>query len=224
MRFALPPRGSLTPNDAVDPLKFYYLPLLGRVFSARLELGLELFDGRFARLLEVGYGSGLLLPTLARMADVVDGLDLVSDPELVRRELGRLGTSVGELARGSVCAMPFAAERYDGVMAFSIFEHLGREELELALAEVARVLRPRGHLIVGCPAVHRAMNLAFAAIGFPGIEEHHLSGIEDVLRAAVPYFEVEKVATLPFFVPLGWALYSAVLLRKRTEGMPEEHA
>ena len=42
--------------------------------------------------------------------------------------------------------------------------------------------RPGGRLLVGCPAVHPLMNAAFAAIGFPGIDEHHFSGIADVAR------------------------------------------
>jgi hypothetical protein len=59
------------------------------------------------------------------------------------------------------------------------------------------------------------MNLAFAAIGFRGIEHHHFSSIHDVLSAARPHFTVARRATWPRAVPLGWAPYNAVLLRRR---------
>ena len=63
------------------------------------------------------------------------------------------------------------------------------------------------------------MNAAFAAIGFSGIEHHHFSSVVDVLTAAKPHFDLERRATLPrpldWLVPLGWAPYTAVLLRKR---------
>src|SRR5437660_751835 len=100
-RFSPPPRGSLRPNNDVDPLKYYYAPIVGRIFTARINVGLRLLDGgaRFRRLLEVGYGSGLLLPTLAGIAERVDGVDLESDPVDVRASLTRLGASVGELQR-----------------------------------------------------------------------------------------------------------------------------
>lgn len=216
IRLQLPPRGSIAPNNDVDPLKYYYVPLVGRVFTARINTGLALLDGRrFRTLLEIGFGSGLLLPTLARMADRVDGVDLASDPEVVRGELLRLGTTVGDLRRGDACALPFTDGAYDAVVAFSIFEHLKSAELSRALIEAHRVLAPGGELLVGCPAVHKGMNLAFAAIGFRGIDDHHFSSIHDVLGAARGLFTVEKSATMPRGVPLGWAPYNAVLLRRR---------
>jgi SAM-dependent methyltransferase len=218
VRFELPPRGALRPNSDVDPFRFYYQPLVGRVFAARLDVGLELLDGRFERLLEIGYGSGLLMPTLSRACDELYGADLEPEPPGLRAALERLGVRPAALVQADVQNLPFPVEKFDGVVAFSILEHLDRGELERAAREVARVLRAGGRFLVGCPAVHRAMNAAFAAIGFRGIEAHHKSGVPDVLAACAPWFTVEKRATLPRLLeraPLGWAPYTAVLLRKR---------
>lgn len=215
-RLALPPRGALPPNNDVDPLKYYYAPLVGRLFRARIDLGLRLLEGlRFRRLLEVGYGSGLLLGTLVRLADTVDGVDLATNPEVVRPALARLGVTVGDLVQGDLRALPFDDGRYDAVVAFSILEHLKAPDLALALDELARVLAPGGRLLVGCPAVHRGMTLAFRAIGFRHIEDHHFSSITDVLERADHHFAVEKSASLVPGMPLAWAPYSAVLLRRR---------
>jgi SAM-dependent methyltransferase len=216
LRLDLPPRGTIAPNSDVDPLKYYYAPLVGRVFVARINLGLALLPARAGRLLEVGYGSGLLLPTLSTVCDRLDGVDLTSDPAAVRATALRLGvTNLGELVRGSVCRLPFPDGSYDTVVAFSILEHLRAPELAEAMAEVARVLARGGRFLVGCPAVHKGMNLAFSAIGFHGIEDHHFSGISDVLAAGRGAFTVDKQATWPRGVPLGWAPYNAVLLGRR---------
>ena len=220
LRLSLPPRGSIRPNSDVDPLKYYYAPVVGRVFAARINLGLGLLPPvRAERLLEVGYGSGLLLPTLGRVSLVVDGIDLASEPEAVGAQVAALGvTNVGELRKGDIRALPFADGRYDVVVAFSILEHLRPEELPAALAEVARVLAPGGRFLVGCPAVHKAMILAFSDFGLNGIEQHHFSSILDVLAAAGPAgLSVERQATLGP-VPLGWAPYNAVLLRRAAGG------
>jgi SAM-dependent methyltransferase len=215
----LPPPGILVPNNAVDPLPYYYRPLLGKVFAARLNTGLRLLDGHYARLLEIGYGSGLLMPTLARVSDELYGLDLEHEPPGLRERLGRLGVTPTELVQANARSMPFDDGFFDAVVAFSIFEHLRAHELELTLAECARVLRPDGKLLVGCPAVHKLMNAAFASIGFSDIEHHHFSTIADVVAAGAPWFSVVKRAALPSLMttmPLGWAPYTTVLFTRRS--------
>jgi ubiquinone/menaquinone biosynthesis C-methylase UbiE len=217
-KFELPPAGALRPNNPVDPFVFYYRPLIGRVFAARLDTGLGLVEGRFRRLLEIGYGSGLLMPTLQPLADELYGADLEREPAGLRDALARLEVHPRDLVQADVQALPFSDRFFDGVVAFSIFEHLKRDELDRAAREVARVLEPGGRLLVGCPAVHKAMNAAFAAIGFRGIEQHHFSSLGDVLQAFAPYFTVEKRASWPGLMsraPLGWAPYSSVLLVRR---------
>ena len=214
----LPPPGVLVPNNAVDPLPYYYRPLLGKVFAARLNTGLRLLDGRYPRLLEIGYGSGLLMPTLASACDELYGLDLEREPPGLRERLGRLGVRPRALVQADAQRMPFDDGFFDAVVAFSIFEHLRGHELAPALGEVARVTRAGGRFLVGCPAVHKLMNAAFATIGFSGIEDHHFSTIADVVAAASPWFTVERHDALPGVMrtlPLGWAPYTTVLFARR---------
>ena len=218
LQLKLPPPGVLVPNNAVDPLPYYYRPLVGKVFAARLNIGLKLLDGRYRRLLEIGYGSGLLMPTLASVCDELYGLDLEREPNGLRERLCRLRVEPRALVQANARSMPFDDGFFDAVVAFSIFEHLRAHELELTLAECARVLAPEGKLLVGCPAVHKLMNAAFATIGFAGIENHHFSDIADVVAAGAPWFTVERRAALPALMsamPLGWAPYTTVLLSRR---------
>ncbi len=224
-RFVLPPRGTFRANNDVDPLRFYYTPVIGRVFAARLDVGLRLLDGwaaKFGRVLEVGYGSGLLLPTLASLTgpsghSELHGLDREPPPEGLLETLDRLGTHA-TLRQGELAQLPYADGYFDLVVAFSVLEHLRPAELPAALSQLARVCSNNGHLLVGCPAVHGAMNAAFAAIGFPDISNHHFSGLPHVLDAAEPDFVVEARAAWPAplaVLPCGWAPYGCVLLRRR---------
>src|SRR5689334_18622004 len=122
MKFELPPAGTLVPNNDVDPLPYYYKPLIGRVFQARLDAGLQLLDGRFRRLLEIGYGSGLLMPTLAAACDELYGIDLEREPPELRARLRTLGVAPRELVQADVRSLPFSDAMFDGAVAFSIFE------------------------------------------------------------------------------------------------------
>jgi SAM-dependent methyltransferase len=213
----LPPPGALRPNNAVDPLPYYYKPLVGRVFAARLNTGLRLLNGHFPRLLEIGYGSGLLMPTLAATCDELYGVDLERESPGLRARLAGLGVTPAALVQADVQALPFADQYFDAVVAFSIFEHVRPEQLAPALADCARVLRPGGQLLIGCPAVHKLMNAAFAAIGFADIDNHHFSAIADVVAAASPHFLLTQKAALPNVMgklPLGWAPYTTVLLQR----------
>src|SRR5262249_25069936 len=153
LRLELPPRGALRPNNDVDPLAFYYKPVVGRIFRARIDLGLGLLDRRYDELLEIGYGSGLFLPTPAPASRKLCGLDLEPAPPGLHEYMRERGVEA-ELVQGNAGAMPFAKERFDCVVAFSIFEHVGGEALSSGMAEVARVLSRGGTFLVGCPAVH----------------------------------------------------------------------
>ena len=64
---------------------------------ARINLGLSLLKRRYRRILEIGYGSGLLIPTLSSIADEVYGVDIEPEPAGLRRTLEQLGARVTEL-------------------------------------------------------------------------------------------------------------------------------
>ena len=124
-------------------------------FSERYEVGRDagyhaLVDAltvdlvrRYARgrdVLEVGCGTGLILKEVARDARRASGVDLSAG--MLRRARGR-GLPV---AQGDATAIPFASESFDVVCSFKVLPHV--RDLKAALAEMARLLRPGGHLLL----------------------------------------------------------------------------
>ena len=83
----MPPKGTFQPNNADDPLPYYYKPFIGSIYRSRIEQGLNLLTPPYESILEMGYGSGLLLPSLSDMCNSLSGIDLNSNPKQVGKIL-----------------------------------------------------------------------------------------------------------------------------------------
>jgi SAM-dependent methyltransferase len=205
------------PSGPTDPIVYYRRPLVGWLYRERINRGLRLLpEGRFAAVLEVGYGSGAVLLALADRCGELCGIDLDADPARIGQVLERRGLRA-ELRRGNVYQLPYEAAHFDLVLSFSVFEHLS--EHRRALAEVLRVLKPGGLFLLGMPAVNRTMELGFRLLGFSGISKHHVTTPAAVARS---FGEMGLQALrhrhldLPLGRPLGLRLYYDWLLRKST--------
>lgn len=216
------------PNDLVveksgptDPILYYYSRWgIGWLYRRRIEMGMEMIPQlrAGARILEVGYGAGLVLYNLASLAGELHGLDLDADPRAVTERLYKLGVTT-QLARGSVLDMRgmYADAYFDLVVCFSTLEHLAT--VEVALDEMDRVATRGGYLLLGMPAVNRFMEIAFQAIGFRNINDHHVTSPKSVwtlINGQSDRWEVQH-RKLPQTAPFGTALYHTFLLRKRYE-------
>ncbi len=87
-------------------------------------------------VLEVGCGTGLILERLAGLAHRAVGVDMSRGMLQQARERNL------EVVEGSATALPFPDASFDAVVSFKVLAHIA--EIELAMAEVARVLRPGG--------------------------------------------------------------------------------
>ena len=133
----------------VDHADWNYRPLLGYVSRARFRLALSLLPKRAGAILELGYGSGVFMPSLARRAARVAGFDVHSSNAAVAAALRAHGVEA-DLRSGDGRALPFADAEFDAVVAISALEFV--EDLDGLCAEVARVLRPGGTFVVVTPA------------------------------------------------------------------------
>lgn len=164
-----------------DPLRFYYWPVIGRMYRRRIEMCLAQCKGG-ERILEVGFGAGVTFLNLREKYNEIHGLDLNASVEEVAAvfEARQIKT---HLVNGDVLSMPYADNFFDTVLLISILEHLKPSEQVPAFEEIRRVLKPAGQVVYGVPIERRLMVLAFRIMGFD-IREHHFSTEKDVLNAA----------------------------------------
>lgn len=99
-------------------------------------------------LLDVGCGEGFLLGQLAQ--SIKEGIGIDSEPEAIRIGSNMLRERKHCSLRLNACYdLPFESERFDWVTSTDVIEHL--EVPEGHLAEIARVLKPGGRLVLTTP-------------------------------------------------------------------------
>jgi len=117
--------------------RFFVRPLLRQAANGRPSL----------RLLDCGCGTGANVELLSQFGRAY-GFDLTASGLELGRELGRT-----RLARASVSAVPFPSETFDIVTSFDVLYSLESAVELAAVAEMYRVARPGGSILVNVAAM-----------------------------------------------------------------------
>ena len=190
--------------DRDDPLRFYFWPIIGRMYRRRIEMCLAECTGGQC-ILEVGFGSGVTFPNLNDSYQEIHGLDLnasVGDVTAVFRTK-QIET---HLQNGSVLSMPYEDDFFDTVLLVSVLEHLKPFEQTQAFREIRRVLKPEGQAIYGVPIERGVMVLMFRLLGC-NIRKHHFSTEKDVFNAADSVLDKVRVVQMQSIPSLFGSVY-----------------
>jgi ubiquinone/menaquinone biosynthesis C-methylase UbiE len=129
--------------DTVDNCRDFH-------FVQRLEIVSTLIAARFARnskLLDLGCGAGVLTERLVASGFDVDAVDIAPDMlEFSRQRLSKYDRSKYRLAQAECSKLPFPDAAFDVVACIGVFGYM--EDVDAAIREIKRVLRPGGTLIL----------------------------------------------------------------------------
>ena len=218
MDIILPPRNKLSKTDAGDPLNYHYIPLVGYVFKKRLINTLKLLGGGYGNLLEIGFGSGILLTELGRRAKKVYGVDIHEKIPIVQKMADDLGFNA-KLRYASVLDLPYEDNFFDAVVAVSIFEHIKPQDLSRALSEVNRVMKNNAIAVISFPVRNVITDIFFQTLGWNSKEWNprvmHPSGHKDIIEAAKNNFAIKEILIFPNFLPINLSLYCSIACVKK---------
>ena len=106
----------------------------------------ELPDWREKSIADVGCGTGAILKQLGNPERNV-GIDL--SPEAISFCRQR---NLNNVQQADICALPFADASFDAVICSSVLYHQWISDVDAAIREMHRILRPNGVLLINVPA------------------------------------------------------------------------
>jgi SAM-dependent methyltransferase len=203
MKFRVPHSSALVPNSEFDPLPYYYRPVVGHLYRHRLRMGLGLVPSGGRRVLEIGVGSGILVPSLTAGFPEYVGTDLLLAPGL--DSLVTPGCHATFLVADLLDPNALPAGTFDVVVCLSVLEHIA--DSEAAARCLVRALAPGGTLVAGYPMVNRFMATCFRTLGFGRIEDHHITTPAQITAALGKLLRPAGRVSLPMFAPQSLSLY-----------------
>src|SRR3989344_4552982 len=219
MKLSIPKRENLIPlkytyiDSTIDQ---YYRPVQGYFMRKRLDLAFSMIGRRkFERVLDVGYGGGTFIPMLAKVAKKVYGIDTLPEKQLklVNEILKKEGISA-DLIVGSIFKTSYKSNFFDGIVCISVLEHFKGRQLNKAVNEMYRILKPGGVMVMGFPVKNPMTDFIIDHFLSFDPNDIHPSGHKQILNAIAEEVKIEKRIHYFPFMPLNLSLYCVVRVKK----------
>lgn len=146
-------------DELADPLnKNYYFKVWNHHYNKILSMSSGYQN---ARILEIGIGFGILSTLLSKLGAKVTATEhpsrnyLNNDKYLQKMASNNITIAMNNLYEN----LPFKPETFDKVFFCDVIEHLYPWKIKGVLAEIKRVLKPGGEIIVSTPNLRRFSNI-----------------------------------------------------------------
>lgn len=208
----LPNKNNIYKTGDEDPVFFHYAPVVSIIYRKRLQNTIAMLgDDRHNNLLEIGYGSGLLLPELNKRCKRLYGVDIHNEMDLVYKMLEKEGVNA-ELSSGSILKLPYEDGAFDAVVSVSVLEHIS--ELDSAIGEIKRVMRNKGILVLSFPVKNKITDLFYKLVGFsPSVI--HPSGHREIEDAVGRQLKITDRRIFPSVKNPDYGLYMTLRCLKQ---------
>jgi len=173
-----------------------------KIYYNRLQKAIDLMELNYDRLLEAGFGNGMLFPTYNKLAKETYGIDIHGK----EKEIAKLFK--GDFRYGNIYEIPFLDNYFDCVISLSVIEHL--EDMDKALSELKRVAKADGDIIIGFPTDNIFITFWFWLKKSTALKEH-INGPKRIMEKIKEHFQIVKVNKLKL---LGITFYTAVKCKK----------
>jgi 2-polyprenyl-3-methyl-5-hydroxy-6-metoxy-1,4-benzoquinol methylase len=188
------PSDIYTIDRSKDNAFYYRIPIVRDFFEWRLKAATRLIsDDCTGEVLDVGYGSGFLFPYLQSRFERLHGTDWHTHGKMVCDYYAGNGIHI-HLTRSDISSLAYRDNSFDAVVCLSLLEHIS--EIDRAVGEIYRVLKPRGQAIIGFPPRTILTSALFDLIGFDHKRLHPM-GHTEIYNALSRIFTMDTSRFLP---------------------------
>ena len=205
MKIRIPEKRELVYTGESDPLDIYYLPFIKYPFIQRLKKAVQLLGTKeYNRLLEVGTGSGILIPELSNHCKSLYCIDVhehLTDVE----KFAKRNRVHARVSYGDILDLKFKPKYFDAIICISVLEHL--VDVGKALDNLKRVLKDNGVLVLGFPTKNIIGEKIIEVIS-PGTKNRHISDSVKIIHEVKKRFRIVNFNNLSVFYGLKSSVYT----------------
>lgn len=214
-KIELLPEKELIKTGPVDHAEWNYKPLIKYIQLKRFQLCMKLINNnKSQRLLEIGYGSGIFIPTFPNVASEIYGLDIHKKNKEVENILLKRNIQTS-LVSGSAVEIPFDDNFFDSVISVSAIEFI--EDLDTVCKETKRVLKDNGFFIVITPGYSSLLDLGLKILTKENAKLDYENRRKYIIPTLLKYFKLEDKITFPKFSVPSLRLYYGLKLIHQNE-------
>ena len=189
-------------------------PLIRSVYTKRLQTIIDIVPPKkFKHILDLGTGSGILIPTLFKMGKSISGIDINENLMHVREMLLKLNIHP-HFTVGDVRDLPYRDNQFDLIICSSVLEHLNKNDLIKSIKTIRKIMKNDGYLIIGYPKENWIVKIFFRLIKFNS-KDHHLSSYNEIRNVIKSRLRIIKRKRMPVsFLPDLLSFYEVLLCKK----------
>lgn len=189
-------------DDVGFPAYSHANPLIQWLFWKRLHIVIDHAQrgAPHARAMDFGCGSGVMLPFLSSVCAEVVAADVNLLPLQRMKNHFPLAHNITEWDASGPEISAAAAHSFDLIIALDVLEHV--KDLPGTLAQLLRLLRPGGELIVSGPTENALYRFGRRLAGPEYSGDYHERGVSEIRQMLSRQTRVTPLSTLYWPVPL----------------------
>ena len=181
----------------VNPI--YGMPVVGRIYKQNLEIAIKLTSPHNKKVLDIGFGFGVLFPYLSKFNAQSYGIDIHSKQAEVAKEILTMEKIEASILVGNAHDMPFKDSTFECVYMLNALEHI--KDINSVLEEIKRILVPTGDYVVAVPTENFIYKVGRMILKWKKPRDHYHTAHE-IEQNLQQHFQVLNRKVIYPFAPL----------------------